>query len=159
VNCTAFTSSPTISIESSPAQFLTSASAALLAAQRADTAQLITEPGQWGIQHTPAAATQATISQGGRHRTARHVAASATVCIVATAAQAALAFNLRDGATGAGTIVWSVSLAGTAGTGQCVSSPRINLVGSAGHGDDLESSAAPAATNFATVSLTGYDAL
>lgn len=159
VNCTAFTSSPTISIESTPAQFLTSASAALLAAQRGDTAQLTTEPGQWGIQQTPAVATQATISRAAGAAGVRHVAATATVCIVATAAQAALAFNLRDGATGAGTILWSVSLSAAAGTGQCVSSPPFNLVGTAATAMTLESSAAPAATNFASVSLTGYDVL
>ena len=115
--------------------------------------------GNWGIQHTPAASTQATITRAAGTGLMRHVATSATVCIVATAAQTALAFNLRDGATGAGTIIWSVSLAGTAGTGQCVPSGPIHLVGSTATAMTLESSAAPTATNFVTVTLTGYDTL
>ncbi len=111
---------------------------------------------QWAVYHAPAAATQATISRAavaGR----RHVATSITVCLASVAAQAApVVFSLRDGATGAGIIKWSATLVAPATYGQCVAVP-VNIVGSVNTAMTLESAAAPAASNFATVALTGYD--
>ncbi len=110
---------------------------------------------QWAIQQVPAAATQATISRAavaGR----RHVATSVTVCVSAGAAQGALAFNLRNGASGAGTVLWSALLSASAGQSMCVALP-VNIAGSTNTAMTLESAAAPAASNFATVALTGYD--
>jgi hypothetical protein len=109
----------------------------------------------WAIQHQPAAAAQATISRAAVVGM-RHVATSITVCLGATAAQTSVIFNLRDGTTGAGTILWSVRLAGAAGTNQCVAVP-VNIPGSPNTAMTLESATAPAATNFAIVSLNGYD--
>jgi len=109
----------------------------------------------WAIQHQPAAATQATIGRAAAAGT-RHVATTITVCVSAVAAQPTLIFNLRDGATGAGTILWSVRLMAVIGDGMCVVAP-INIAGTVNTAMTLESAAAPAATNFATVSLNGYD--
>lgn len=110
----------------------------------------------WAIYHTPAAATQATISRAAAANT-RHVATSVTVCLNAVAAQAApVVFNLRDGATGAGTIKWSVSLVAPAGSAQCVTAP-LSIPGSTNTAMTLESAAAPAASNFVTVAISGYD--
>lgn len=111
----------------------------------------------WAINHAPAAATQATISKAAAAKT-RHVATSITICVSAVAAQSSLQFNLRDGASGAGTVVWTARLGGAASTFQCVTSGPVYIVGSVNTAMTLESSAAPAATNFATVSLSGYDA-
>ncbi len=111
----------------------------------------------WAVQHQPAAAAQATISKAAV-ATRRHVATSITVCVSAVAAQGTLIFNLRDGATGAGTILWSVRLMAPAGQGMCVSSGPVDIPGSLNTAMTLESAAAPAATNFATVALAGYDA-
>lgn len=108
----------------------------------------------WSLQHQPAAATQATISQAA-DANGRHVVTSITVCLSAVAAQTSLLFNLRDGATGAGTILWSARLAGPAGSGQCQTA-NVTIVGTKNTAMTLESSAAPAATNFATVTLNGY---
>lgn len=109
----------------------------------------------WAVNHAPAAAAAATISKAAVTGV-RHVATSVTICISAVAAQGTLQFNLRDGATGAGTVVWTARLMGVIGTGQCLSMP-VFIVGTKGTAMTLESAAAPAATNFATVSLTGYD--
>lgn len=120
----------------------------------------VSNQGWWSVTNTPVAATAASASKTGAGGTVKHVATSATVCISAVAAQADIVFNLRDGATGAGTILWTVRLGmPTAGQTQCVTSPPLNLVGTANTAMTLESAAAPAATNFATVSLSGYDTL
>ena len=108
----------------------------------------------WAIQHQPAAATAATISQAA-DTNGRHVARFITICLSAVAAQTTLVYNLRDGASGAGTIVWSARLAGTAGAGHCITA-EVRIIGTKNTAMTLESAAAPAATNFATVSLNGY---
>jgi hypothetical protein len=112
-------------------------------------------PGQWAVFHQPAAATQATIGQSAA-ASLKHVAKSVTVCISAVAAQPDIIFNLRDGATGAGTIKWTARLSATAGTSQCQSA-TFTIIGTTNTAMTIESAAAPAATNFATVSFSGYD--
>lgn len=109
----------------------------------------------WASANAPAAATQATASIAASPGV-RHVATHLTVCVSAVAAQSALVFNLRDGASGAGTVLWTATLSGAAGTTQCVVAP-VHIVGSAGIAMTLQSAAAPAATNSATVSIAGYD--
>jgi hypothetical protein len=109
----------------------------------------------WAIQHQPAAATAATISAAAATG-ARHGATSITVCVSGVAAQPTLVFNLRDGATGAGTILWTVKLSAVIGTSQCQTA-NVQIIGTSNTAMTLESAAAPAATNFATVSLNGYD--
>jgi hypothetical protein len=109
----------------------------------------------WSIQHQPAAATAATIGQAAQAGT-RHIAKHITICVSGVAAQPSLVFNLRDGATGAGTIVWSARLSAAAGASSCQSAD-VDIIGTTNTAMTLESAAAPAATNFATVTLNGYD--
>jgi hypothetical protein len=110
----------------------------------------------WAVQHTPAAATAATISVAATNQL-RHVATSVTACITATAVQGPVIVNLRDGATGAGTILWTTRLASqTAGTVNCQSVAGY-WKGSNNVAMTLETASAPAATNLATVSMSGYD--
>lgn len=134
------------------------AGAANLAALTSFGAVMVAKAGDWAIQHQPAAATQATITRAAGGAGTRHVCTSITVSIAAVAAQGAITFNLRDGATGAGTILWSVTLIAAAGTGRDVTISDLHIVGSDNTAMTLESAAAPAATNFATVALTGHDA-
>jgi hypothetical protein len=135
---------------------LASLLAALALVPELGSAQVATNPAvSWAIQHQPAAAAAATISRAAVAGV-RHVATSVTVCLTATAAQTGLAFNLRDGATGAGTILWTVKLSGAASTNACVALP-VHIAGSPNTAMTLESASAPAATNFATVALTGYE--
>lgn len=143
---------------------LRAASAAVLAAQSAAGAQLVTRPGDWSVNHTPAVSTQATITRAAGGAGVRHVCTSidAAYIIPAGVNPAGITLNLRDGGTGAGTILWSrrfglgVAVGGDAQ--QEVSITGLNIVGTANTAMTLEFSAAPAATAFQSVALTGYDA-
>jgi hypothetical protein len=85
------------------------------------------------------------------------VCKSITVSIAAVAAQGAINVVLRDGATGVGAILWQAVLIAAAGTSDRITLSGLNIAGSAGNAMTLETTAAPAATNFAVVSLSGYD--
>lgn len=137
---------------------VTSLSAANLSAFSGLGGLIAAPPGEWAIEHRPAAATAATITRAAGAAGVRHVCKSITASIVATAAQGQIDVLLRDGATGAGTVLWSARLAAAAGTGQTVVLNGLNIVGSAATAMTLEFAAAPAATNFAGVALSGTDA-
>lgn len=112
---------------------------------------------RWSIQHAPAAAAVATISKAAVPG-ARHVATSVTVCVSAAAtAQTPLQFSLRDGATGAGTIVWAVRLSAPANSSVCAAPAPVFILGSVNTAMTLESAGVTVAGAFATVSLQGYD--
>lgn len=116
-----------------------------------------TQISTWSQTHTPAVATQATTSKAAGGGTVRHVATSVTVCIAANAtAQTPLLVHLRDGATGAGTIIRTWAFSQLVGTGSCHNLAPINMTGSANTAMTLETAAAPAAGVQATVSFTGY---
>jgi hypothetical protein len=114
---------------------------------------LVTESYETGIQHAPAAATQATISAAA-DAGGFHVAKGCTVS-VATGATASgiITFNLRDGATGAGTIIWSCKLSAAINGSDSESSPPLNIRGTRNTAMTLESSGAGAATSELTVAL------
>ncbi len=105
--------------------------------------------GQWQIVNFPAAAAQATASQpapgagnGGVNRLR-----SLTITLSAGAnAQTPIQVVVRDGASGAGTVIWSASLAVAVNS----AAPPITLSGL-----DLRSSVA---TNALTVEFTGTTA-
>jgi len=135
------------------------ATAAILAALSSAGALLTVRPGDWSINHTPAAATQATSTRAAAAAGIRHVATSisAVVSTLGTAQTAALILNLRDGATGAGTILWSVQISLPVSTTWTISISGLNIVGTAATAMTLEFAAANVAASFASVSLTGYD--
>jgi hypothetical protein len=113
-------------------------------------------PYEWGIRHVPAANTQATISKAA-DANLFHVCTSITVTLGGTAATAAgLEFQLRDGATGAGTVLWSGKLANLANVTNSIVVTGLNLRGTLNTAMTLECTAAPALNVSATVSLTGY---
>jgi len=164
VYISAFTSGSTTAVlTSSTAVFSPTqdvGTAANLAATTGNNATLVVQPGQWTATSSPASATQASASRVAGAGLTRHVAQCVTIGIVPVAAQAApVVFNLRDGATGAGTVLWSVSLIGQAGVAQPPATfCGLNIAGSAATAMTLESAGAPAATNFAYATLTGFDA-
>lgn len=135
-------------------------SATALSLTNASSGPFAVPPGQWAVTSNPAAATQATATRAAGAATVRHVANCVTVGLVAVAAQAApVVYNLRDGATGVGTVLWSVALIGQAGVAQPpVTLCGLNIPGTAATAMTLESAAAPALSNFAFVTLTGFDA-
>jgi hypothetical protein len=121
--------------------------------------ELVHLPGDWSINNTPAAATQATASRAAGAAGVRHVCTSisATLAAGATAQSSAAILNLRDGATGAGTILWSKQVILPANGLWEVNIGGLNIVGSAATAMTLEFAAAGAAGTFESVALTGHD--
>jgi len=108
---------------------------------------------------TSSAATAATITKASGGGSVRHVVTGVTMCFQDSVANTvARLVNLRDGATGAGTIIksWYLSNGGVAGGAQCQSETGLNISGSAATAMTLEFAAAPAATASETVSFEGY---
>jgi hypothetical protein len=112
----------------------------------------------WSVTNTVnAAITAATASKAAGGGAVRHVATGVTLCYSDSAIGAVAQVNLRDGATGAGTIIrsWLVALP-VAGGSQCENLSGLNMTGSANTAMTLEFGAATAATSSKTVTLTGY---
>jgi len=116
---------------------------------------------RWNTVSAPAASSQATASKAAGGAGVRHVADCVSFSGGATTAPALtqLTINLRDGATGAGTVLWSHTVVIPASTGQSVlpfSACGLGLIGSANTAMTVEFSAS--LTNlFENVSLSGYD--
>ena len=121
------------------------------------TGRIVGEGG-WSVEHTPAAATQATISQAAAGTGVRNVCRSitATIAVQATV-QTPIRVVLRDGATGAGTVLWSAKLAAPA-NGVGVVSATGHWVGSENTAMTLEFTAAGVASSEAAVAMSGITA-
>lgn len=136
-----------------------SASNANLIAESGLGAALVAPPGFWAVASTPAAGTQASASRAAGGAGIRHVATGALFSWGAIAAPVAtlLQANLRDGATGAGTVLEAAQLAVPAAVFQGAPIPiNCNDPGSAATAMTAEASALLA--NLAEgASLTGYD--
>src|SRR5271157_2115589 len=107
---------------------------------------------------TPVAATQATASLAAPGSTMRWICTSisATLAAGATAQAAAAILNLRNGASGAGTIIWSKQvILPTNGLWE-VNLTDLSIPGAYGAAMTLEFSAAGAAGTFESVAMTGY---
>jgi len=114
-------------------------------------------PTDWPLAHTPAAATQATISKAAAPAL-KHVCTSisATLTTVGTL-QGPIQLNLRDGATGAGTILWSLSIQLPVNGAWSIFLSGLSIPGSINTAMTLEFSAAGVAASQESVALTGYD--
>lgn len=116
----------------------------------------------WMVTSAPAAATQASASRAAGGAGIRHVCTGISIVVsggpVAPAAQT-LTFNLRDGASGAGSILgtWTVGVEATAGKTVTVQLNGVAIPGTANTAMTLEGSAAPGASTLESVVLTGYD--
>jgi hypothetical protein len=123
-------------------------------------AGLVEKGSRWTVVSNPAAGTQATASialEAGVKHIVDCVSFSAS-SIVAPALTS-LVINVRDGATGAGTIIWTWQVAISATTGQNVAPHSIcglNLVGSSGVAMTAEFSAALANLSE-SVSISGLN--
>jgi hypothetical protein len=140
-----------------------SASAANVSTQPVIGVDLHTLPGMWSVVHTPATTVQATASKAAGAAGVRHVATGFTATYAAggTAITAAtpLLINLRDGATGAGTVLWSsyINVPGVAAQAYTISMSNLSLVGTAATAMTLEFSAAGGTNSYESVSIQGYD--
>ena len=125
------------------------------------TPMLFEKGARWGTQtSSPGAGSQATTSKAAGAAGVRHVADCITWSSGAAAAPAAtvLTINLRDGATGAGTVLWQTQVTAAATATQHGQSHvcGLNLIGSAATAMTLEF-AAGLANEQESVALTGYD--
>lgn len=122
-------------------------------------AQITADPGEWSENHNAAANTQATVTRAAVAGE-RHVCKSITATLAAdpgaAAGSAVVSVLLRDGAAGAGTVLWSGRLAAPIGESRDITIAGLNIVGSAGTEMTLEFAAAAGADTFEDVSMTGY---
>jgi hypothetical protein len=120
-------------------------------------ATLVAPLSTWSVTHTPAAATVATISKAAGGASVRHVATTITACFSGAAVSIPVQVTLRDGATGAGTVLrtWLIGVSVINGS-TCVDLSGLGMIGTANTAMTLEFSAAGAADTNQTVTLTGY---
>ena len=116
--------------------------------------------GNWSQGNAPAVNTQATTTRAAGAAGVRHICTSIAFVGSAVAAIAApLVVNLRDGASGAGAILWTQQFIVPAGASFGLTLNGLSIVGSAATAMTLEFSAAPGVTNFESVSISGYDVI
>jgi hypothetical protein len=119
-------------------------------------------PAEWELNSNPAAAAQATVSKAAVAGV-QHVAVGISGSLVVTttlAAGATVALNLRDGATGAGAVLWTqeIGLPNGAVAGQSipVDFTGLNVGGTVGNAMTLEFAGGIASIQQ-SVTLIGYD--
>jgi len=111
----------------------------------------------WAVTHSPAANVQASAAKSAAGANQKHHATAVTASFGAGAtAGAAIQVNLRDGATGAGPVLWSCLMAAPANTAQTVTISDVDVAGSANTAMTLEFAAAGGLTTVQSVTLTGY---
>lgn len=139
-----------------------SASAANLSAETGQNALMAAPPGQWTVTNVGAINTQATGSKAAGAAGVRHVCTWLAICLSQDSTgsvQTLITFNLRDGATGAGTILASFQMALPATAGECrvLTLSGLNIPGSAATAMTLENAGTPAAHTAASIAFGGYD--
>ena len=113
--------------------------------------------GQFSLYHLPAATAQATVTQAAGAAGVKNVATSISFASVTVGtAQTVLSVSLRDGATGAGTILWSLQFIQPVNNIFSMTAPLPHIAGTAATAMTLEFSAGGAAATIQSVSLTGY---
>lgn len=118
---------------------------------------IATRPGQWAFNHQPAAGTRATVTRGAGGAGVRNVCTGFGFTLNAVAAiTVPVVVNLRDGATGVGTILWTGRYTAPVGTTVALDLSGLNIVGSPNTAMTFEFAAAPAAGDFQCVNIQGY---
>ena len=111
----------------------------------------------------PATTVQATITKAAGGSGVKHVATAITASYAggasAISAAAPMVVNLRDGTTGAGTILWStqMNVAAAAAASQIVHITGLLIVGTANTAMTLEFLAGGGTNSYQMVSLQGFD--
>lgn len=118
----------------------------------------------WSVTGSGAGAQQAIASKALGAAGVRHVAKRVIITAATTGTvQPAIQVNLRDGASGLGTVLasWQVGIGlSTALSGVCAQNidvDNLNLVGTSATAMTLEFSGAAAAATTTSVTLIGYD--
>jgi hypothetical protein len=120
--------------------------------------EMCSSPAGWVKNSAPAAATQATVTLAAGAAGVRHVCTSITAS-VATGATAQTPINvyLRDGATGAGAVLWAGCAAAPVNGSCVIAVPMVAIPGTAATAMTVEFSAAGVAASLEAVTMTGYD--
>lgn len=113
-------------------------------------------PTDFSVVSVPAVSTQATVTKAAQAGMG-HVCTGIYAALMAVAAQTIIALNLRDGVSGAGTILWSKQYVVPINGILDINISDLSIKGTIGNAMTLEWSAAPVANNFESVTLTGYD--
>mgnify|MGYP000134267481 CR=1 FL=1 len=131
---------------------------AKLATKNSRGSLMTVRPGSWTANHSPSAATQATTTKTAAAGT-YHVCTSITATIACdSTVQTPIRVYLRNGATGAGTIMWSAAVAAPANGIGGVAFSDLNIVGSVNTAMTLEFSGAGVTGSLQDVTLGGYSA-
>jgi hypothetical protein len=118
---------------------------------------LTASPGTWSISNQGTAAAASATKAAGAAGVA-HVVTSISITVTcAGTAQTPVVVNLRDGATGVGTVLRTWALAALVGTTYNINEPNLNIAGTAATALTIEFAAATAANVVASVNATGYD--
>lgn len=133
-------------------------SAANLSATTKPFNLLVANPGEWAQGHAPAVNVQATTTKAAGGAGVRHVCRSIAFSMFAAAALGPIQVNLRDGASGAGTILWTMTVQAGVGGFIAQAFSGLNIFGSANTAMTLEFSAAGGAADSESVSFSGYSA-
>lgn len=119
-----------------------SASATNLAAKSTVNAMLVSKPGQWIATSAPAVNNAASASQAAAGSGIRNVIQTISMQLAgdSTGAEFNGIVNLRDGATGAGTILatFAIAIPATAGSFANLSLSELNIAGTANTATCLE---------------------
>jgi hypothetical protein len=119
---------------------------------------IVASPGEWTALHTPAQNTRATCTRAANAATV-HVCRSITASLHAlqAATEGFVQLNLRDGLTGAGTILWAMQLHAIPTGTTSVAISGLSIVGTLGNAMTLEFVAAGGASTIESVAMTGFD--
>jgi hypothetical protein len=121
--------------------------------------QQVAQTTEWSESDGPAAATQATCTRVNPGGGSRLVCRSITARVAAAGtAQTPLRVFLRDGATGAGTIIWQAVVACPVNSADGITLTP-NIVGSPDTDMTLEFAGAGVADSLLSVALSGFTAL
>jgi len=136
--------------------------ATLSAANSGEGAAVGVGPGEWSATSNPGVNAQASASKAAGGAGVRHVCRSISFSVASdgtapTAVQ--LVVNLRDGATGAGTVLqsWTVAIPASAGAFNAFHVGGLNLVGSANTAMTLEFASAGGAHVYEACNIAGFD--
>ena len=112
---------------------------------------------EWTVNAQATAGT-ASASKAAGAAGVRHVCTGVSASVAAAAtAQPAVIVNLRDGATGAGTILATWALSAIVNSMGVIQLTGLNIVGTAATAMTLEFAGATAAGVVGSVNLVGYD--
>jgi hypothetical protein len=137
-----------------------SGSATNIAAATSINAQLVSEPGQWTVTHAPAVNTAAVASKSAGAAGVRHVCTGVSINLASGGAPTAtqLTVHLRDGATGAGSILasWIIAIPAVAGEYRGIQLTGLKVFGTAATAMTLEFATAGGSDTYESVTLFGH---